>query len=150
MALFGKKPSAVPQPSAPPTIAETLQQVVQTAGKPSLFALSDFVKQVDCSRCGAPKRLPSRTAYLYCDHCGALVDYDFRMANLDTNAGITNTVFHQLIAPLKMELTRARAIGDKDCYRELHVLPGLGAACPAGGCAAAACDVRADQRVPQG
>jgi hypothetical protein len=30
-------------------------------------------------RCGAPKRLPSKTAYLYCDNCGSLVDYDFRL-----------------------------------------------------------------------
>jgi hypothetical protein len=36
---------------------------------------------------GGPK-----TAYLYCDDCGALVDYDFRLANSGTSAGLTNTV----------------------------------------------------------
>lgn len=82
---------------APPIIAGSLNTLVQTAGQPSLFAHSDFVKQVECARCGAPKRLPSRAAYLYCDHCGALVDYDFRLANSGTNAGLTNTVYHQLI-----------------------------------------------------
>jgi hypothetical protein len=56
---------------------------------------------------------------LYCDNCGSLVDYDFRLANSGTNAGLTNTVYHQLVAPLQLELTSARAVGDADRYREL-------------------------------
>jgi LSD1 subclass zinc finger protein len=56
---------------------------------------------------------------LYCDNCGSLVDYDFRLANSGTNAGLTNTVYHQLVAPVQLELTRARAVGDADRYREL-------------------------------
>ena len=117
MGLFGKKPD---QPaSAPSTIAESIDQLVQSAGKPSLCAHAEFVKQVDCPACGAPKRLPSKTAYLYCDHCGALVDYDFRLANSDTNAGLTNTVFHKLIAPVQPLLNQARAAGDQARYREL-------------------------------
>jgi hypothetical protein len=95
MGLFRKRPAA-----PPPTAAESLQQQIASAGQPSLFAHSDLVKQVTCPACGAPKRLPSKTAYLYCDHCGALVDYDFRLANSGTNAGLTNTVFHRLIAPV--------------------------------------------------
>ena len=47
----------------------------------SLRALSGFVKRVNCRKCGAPKLLPSATAYLYCDFCGTLMDYDFRLAN---------------------------------------------------------------------
>jgi DNA-directed RNA polymerase subunit RPC12/RpoP len=112
-----------PQPaaqSAPPaTAAENLQQVIATAGQASLFAHTEFVKKVECSRCGAAKRLPSKTAYLYCDHCGSLVDYDFRLANLGTNAGYTNTVYRQIVAPVQAEIDRARAFRDKDRYREL-------------------------------
>jgi LSD1 subclass zinc finger protein len=114
MGLFRKRPTA-----PPPTAAESLQQQIASAGQPSLFAHSDFVKQVTCPACGAPKRLPSKTAYLYCDHCGALVDYDFRLANSGTNAGLTNTVFHRLIAPVQPDLDRARAAGDAGRYREL-------------------------------
>jgi LSD1 subclass zinc finger protein len=114
MGLFRKRPAA-----PPPTAAESLQQQIASAGQPSLFAHSDFVKQVTCPACGAPKRLPSKTAYLYCDHCGALVDYDFRLANSGTNAGLTNTVFHRLIAPVQPDLDRARAAGDAGRYREL-------------------------------
>jgi LSD1 subclass zinc finger protein len=105
--------------AAPSTAAENLQQLITTAGQASLFAHTEFVKKVDCSRCGAAKRLPSKTAYLYCDHCGSLVDYDFRLANLGTNAGYTNTVYRQIVAPLQAEIDRARAFRDKDRYREL-------------------------------
>lgn len=117
MSLLRKRPAAAAAPA--PTVAESLDALVQSAGQPSLFAHSEFVKQVTCPRCGAPKRLPSKTAYLYCDHCGALVDYDFRLANSGTSAGLTNTVFHQLIAPVQGELDRARAAGDTGRYREL-------------------------------
>ena len=86
----------------------------------SLKAHSQFIKRVSCSQCGAPKSLPSTTAYIYCDYCGALIDYDFRIANADTNAGLTNTVFHRLIAPVQAALEQAKARGDTDSYRALH------------------------------
>jgi DNA-directed RNA polymerase subunit RPC12/RpoP len=86
---------------------------------PSLTATSDFIKRATCPRCGAPKTLPSKTAYLYCDYCGALVDYDFRKANAGTNAGLTNTIYHQLVAPWQPNLDHARATGDRDAYRGL-------------------------------
>ena len=117
MGLFKKR--SAQQATAAPTVAESLQKLVETSGQPSLFAHSEFVKQVDCPRCGARKRLPSKTAYLYCDYCGSLIDYDFRLANSGTNAGLTNTVFHQLIAPVQADLDRARAVGDTGRYREL-------------------------------
>ena len=33
-----------------------------------------FVKRCSCVVCGAPKKLPTVTAYVYCDYCAALVD----------------------------------------------------------------------------
>jgi DNA-directed RNA polymerase subunit RPC12/RpoP len=86
----------------------------------SLKAHSQFIKRVRCSRCGAPKSLPSTTAYLYCDYCGSLIDYDFRIANANTNAGITNTVFHRLIASVQDELAQAKARGDRESCRTLY------------------------------
>ena len=89
----------------------------------SLTAHSEFIKRATCARCGGPKRLPSKTAYLYCDFCGALVDYDFRLANAGTNAGITNTVYERLITPYQPAIAQAKAMGDRDGYRGimLHV-----------------------------
>jgi len=86
----------------------------------SLKAHSRFIKRVNCSQCGAPKSLPSPTAYIYCDYCGSLMDYDFRMANADTNAGLTNTVFHRIIATVQVSLMQARARGDRDAYRQIY------------------------------
>src|SRR5258708_7417161 len=93
------------------------------AGNPlptSLSGHSQFVKRVSCTRCGAPKTLPSATAYLYCDYCGALIDYDFRIANADTNAGLTNTVIHRLIAAVQVPMAQAKARGDGDTSRQLY------------------------------
>jgi hypothetical protein len=116
--FFRRRAAEPPEP--PPTVGESLTRLVETAGRPSLFAPSAFVKRVDCPRCGAPKQLPSTTAYLYCDHCGSLVDYDFRAANAGTSAGLTNTVFHQLVAPVQPYLAMARAAGDVDRYRNIY------------------------------
>ena len=87
----------------------------------SLKAHSRFVKRVNCSQCGAPKSLPSPTAYIYCDYCGSLMDYDFRMANADTNAGLTNTVFHRIIATVQVPLIQAKARGDREAYRQIYL-----------------------------
>ena len=108
--------------------AETPQPTGVSAGLPrpgdslpaSLKAHSQFIKRVNCSQCGAPKSLPSTTAYLYCDYCGALMDYDFRIANADTNAGLTNTVFHRLIDTLQAPLAQAKVREDRDAWRELY------------------------------
>jgi len=124
MGLF-KKRESVP----PPEWSQDQQTLLSVGLSPvqpipsSLTAHSDFIKRATCVRCGAMKKLPSKTAYLYCDFCGALVDYDFRIANAGTNAGITNTVFSQLVAPYQMVIVQAKAAGDRDAYRGimLHV-----------------------------
>ena len=109
---------APPQPPPSPIMAG-----LPRAGDPlpaSLRAHSQFIKRVNCPRCGAPKTLPSATAYLYCDYCGSLMDYDFRLANAGTNAAITNTVFSRLITPVQNALAQAKSSGDRDTYRRLY------------------------------
>jgi DNA-directed RNA polymerase subunit RPC12/RpoP len=86
----------------------------------SLKAHSQFIKRVNCSQCGAPKSLPSTTAYIYCDYCGALMDYDFRIANADTNAGLTNTVYHRIYATVQGLMAQVKARGDRDECRRLY------------------------------
>lgn len=106
-----------PSPGVPDLTAE-LKRQLQTA-RARVFAYSDMVKQVDCARCGAPKQLPSKTAYVYCDHCGSLTDYDFRIANFDTNAALTNQVFAYLVGPVQPTLDICTATGDKERYRNV-------------------------------
>jgi LSD1 subclass zinc finger protein len=108
----------VPDLSGVPDLTEELKRQLKNA-RARVFAYSDMVKQVDCARCGAPKQLPSKTAYVYCDHCGALTDYDFRIGNFDTNAALTNQVFAYLVAPVQPALDISSATGDKQRYRSL-------------------------------
>lgn len=132
MGLFKKKDE-----TPPPALTQE-QQILASVGLTeaavgsSLTAHSGFIKRVSCSRCGAPKTLPSKTAYLYCDYCGALVDYDFRLANAGTNAAITNTVYHRLLQPVQALMHQARMTGDRDQYRQLqlHVFRQWIAECP--------------------
>jgi len=118
--LFKKRKQTKPIKSPQPTGVSSDLPRPGDALPAALKAHSRFIKRVSCSQCGAPKSLPSTTAYIYCDYCGALIDYDFRIANADTNAGLTNTVFHRLIARVQIPLAQARASGDRDAYRELY------------------------------
>jgi DNA-directed RNA polymerase subunit RPC12/RpoP len=86
----------------------------------SLKAHSRFIKRVSCPQCGAPKSRPSTTAYIYCDFCGSLMDYDFRMANANTNAGITNTIYSRIMMTVQMPLMQAKARNDRDAVRLIY------------------------------
>jgi DNA-directed RNA polymerase subunit RPC12/RpoP len=116
-------PTPPPQPFQPAPPPSPVMAGLPQVGGPlpaSLKAHSQFIKRVNCPRCGAPKTLPSATAYLYCDYCGSLMDYDFRIANLNTNAGVTNTVFSRLMAPHQNALAMAKSRGDREAYRQLY------------------------------
>jgi hypothetical protein len=115
VSLFKRKSQEAAAP--PPTFAQQIETLATTAARPSIAARSDFVKRIDCTQCGGTKQLPSVTAYLYCDYCGALMDYDFRMANANTNAGLTNTVYHHLAKPWVAHMAIARSKGDADALR---------------------------------
>lgn len=106
---------------------EQPKQSIYSAGIPkadampeSLKAHSRFIKRVSCPQCGAPKSRPSTTAYIYCDFCGSLMDYDFRMANANTNAGITNTIFQRIMATMQLQLMQAKARNDRDAVRQIY------------------------------
>lgn len=67
------------------------------------------VRVVKCHACGGPKQLPSPTAYVYCDFCGALSDWDFSMACSKGNAlpGPAYEALHRQLAPtIKMAAAR--------------------------------------------
>src|SRR5512147_2715362 len=111
--LFGKRK---PQQSQKPSFSAGLPKAGDAIPE-SLKAHSRFIKRVSCPQCGAPKSRPSTTAYIYCDYCGSLMDYDFRMANANTNAGITNTVYHRIIATVQVPLAQSKAVGNREAVR---------------------------------
>jgi len=77
-----------------------------------------YVKRCSCTVCGAPKKLASVTAYVYCDYCAALVDYDLRRAcESDRPPGPS----YAMTANAILAQSRAAvAAGDADGYRELQ------------------------------
>lgn len=77
---------------------------------------SDYIKQVRCPSCGAPKRLPSPSAYIYCDYCGALADFDFRTACADQSLKMPGPEYRNLVKAAQPRLQEARAAGDRERY----------------------------------
>ena len=133
MGLFGKKRSPPPSPPAAleadiharveqamEMAAQLREQFAAAAGSSASPLVSapqtDYVKQCDCPSCGAPKKLPSPTAYLYCDYCGALADYDFRKAC--ERATPPGPAYMQLIREVQPQLAAAK--GDAAAYRALQ------------------------------
>jgi LSD1 subclass zinc finger protein len=77
-----------------------------------------FVKRCSCVVCGAPKKLPAVTAYVYCDYCAALIDYDLRRAcEGDTTPG---PGYAAAVNAAQASSRAAVAAGDRDTYRDLQ------------------------------
>ena len=76
-------------------------------------------KRTTCPTCGAPKQRPSPTAYVYCDYCGVLCDFDFARA-CEKPLERPGPVYEQLLAGLEPSLDDAMARGDVDAYRTLQ------------------------------
>jgi hypothetical protein len=74
-----------------------------------------FVKRTRCHACGAPKIKPARTGYVYCDFCGTLTDWDFRVAVETPGSRLPGPQYEQLVASLKPELDAA--LGARDYVR---------------------------------
>ena len=55
------------------------------------------VRNVRCPTCGAPKLTPAKTAYVYCDFCGSLTDYDFQKACENPQSNMPGPAYEQLI-----------------------------------------------------
>jgi hypothetical protein len=70
------------------------------------------VLAVICPACGAAPTRPSSTAFVYCDHCAALVDYDFSRAA----SAAPGPVYEALRGALAEELTTALDAGDRERY----------------------------------
>jgi DNA-directed RNA polymerase subunit RPC12/RpoP len=77
-----------------------------------------YVKRCSCVVCGAPKKLPSVTAYVYCDYCASLIDYDLRRAcEGDTTPG---PAYPATVNATQAASRAAVAAGDRDTYRDLQ------------------------------
>lgn len=77
------------------------------------------VLAVSCLACGAPRTRPSPTAYVYCDACGSLVDYDFSVA-IGLPIAQPGPAYEKLRTRLAVELSTARQQGDTEAYRAIQ------------------------------
>jgi DNA-directed RNA polymerase subunit RPC12/RpoP len=68
--------------------------------------------------CGAPKKLPNVTAYVYCDYCASLIDYDLRQACTGDIA--VGPGYAAAVNSAQAASQAAIAAGDRDGYRALQ------------------------------
>lgn len=80
----------------------------------------DLVKVTTCSACGAPRSTPSRSAYVHCDQCGQLTDWDFKAAMADTRSKAPGPAYEALLARATKGLTAAKEAGDRDRYEAIQ------------------------------
>lgn len=82
------------------------------------------VRSVKCGHCNGPKVHPSPTAYVYCDWCGYLMDWDFKLAsaagerNLGPEFQNLFTQFGKRIAKLQKQKNWQ---GLRAIYREIYL-----------------------------
>lgn len=79
-----------------------------------------LIKRTNCHTCGAAKTIPPRTAYVYCDFCGSLTDYDFRKACENPQSMMPGPAYEQLLRELQPETVRLRQTSDRDGYRAVQ------------------------------
>jgi Zn finger protein HypA/HybF involved in hydrogenase expression len=75
-----------------------------------------YIKRLRCRTCGAPKVKPPSTAYVYCDYCGALTDWDFHIANATAGSAQPAPEYEARCLYLKPQLEEARVRGDRGRY----------------------------------
>ncbi len=81
-----------------------------------LHPQSDFMRQCTCGQCGGPKKLPSASAYMYCDYCSALVDYDLRVAIRSSEAIADPAAYAATFNGIGARSRAAVAAGDRQAY----------------------------------
>lgn len=92
-----------------------------------------FIKRVTCHACGAQKATRSATAFVYCDCCAALTDWDFQIAISDPSSRLPGPAYEALLKELGDPLAAALAQKDRDAYLALQrrVFASYVEACPA-------------------
>lgn len=107
--------------------------VVRQQSRSPAPAGPQLVKQTRCTSCGAPKVQRSLHAYVYCDFCGLLVDWDFQAALADTRSRLPGPTYEALIRSLQPKLTAAKAANDRGAYQAAQqtIWEAYATACPA-------------------
>jgi predicted RNA-binding Zn-ribbon protein involved in translation (DUF1610 family) len=92
-----------------------------------------WVKRSTCRACGSPQVRPSKAAYVYCEYCGELMDWDFQAAIADKRSKLPGPAYEAILRSAQAELAPAKARGDKAAYElaQMRIWEGYASACPA-------------------
>jgi hypothetical protein len=77
------------------------------------------IKKSICDTCGAPKSRSSKTAYVYCDYCGTLMDFDLAKA-CESPAARPGPAYEAIVAERQSALNDALTSGDRERYLGLQ------------------------------
>lgn len=108
---------------------------MSVAGPPQPRATDPtFVKRTTCRSCGSPQVRPSKAAYVYCEYCGELMDWDFQAAISDKRSKLPGPAYEALLRQLGPELASARQRQDAVAYEAVQkrVFDAYAKAAPAG------------------
>lgn len=83
-------------------------------------ARAEFIKKTQCHLCGAAKALPPKSAYVYCDFCGGLTDYDFQIACKNPSAAMPGPAYEQLLRSLQSDMAASLQTNNQERYREIQ------------------------------
>lgn len=75
-----------------------------------------LIKRLACRACGGPKVTPLKTAFVYCDFCGAFTDWDFQIANGTLGSERPDPQYEALYLYLKPRLAEGLYRGDRQGY----------------------------------
>lgn len=79
-----------------------------------------FVKKTTCHNCGGAKTLAPKTAYVYCDFCGSLTDYDFQKACENPQSNMPGPAYEELVRQTNNDAALARQTKDRDKFYEIQ------------------------------
>jgi NADH pyrophosphatase NudC (nudix superfamily) len=79
-----------------------------------------FVKKTTCHNCGGAKTLAPKTAYVYCDFCGSLTDYDFQKACDNPQSNMPGPAYEALVRDTNADAALARQTKDRDKFYEIQ------------------------------
>jgi hypothetical protein len=87
--------------------------------EPGVYGPGNLVRGRRCHACGGLKVTRPTTAYVYCDYCATLYDYDPRVAVDDPRALDPALVDRALEGVTAAPLARAFADGDREAYERI-------------------------------
>jgi Zn finger protein HypA/HybF involved in hydrogenase expression len=91
------------------TVVDTGQLMAQATANMELLTgqsaepRTQFVKKTTCHNCGGAKTLAPKTAYVYCDFCGSLTDYDFQKACENPQSAMPGPAYEAMVRETKDE-----------------------------------------------